>query len=80
MKKITLIIGLGILLTGCEKNPKSFNENCECGLITEVQYASGYYFVDIKNNCSDNSTNYMIEWDKLPVPEAGRSKCLGYEW
>tara|TARA_R110002020_G_scaffold405655_1_gene615686 strand:- start:891 stop:1160 length:270 start_codon:yes stop_codon:yes gene_type:complete len=89
MKKLLTVLSFGLLLTGCEKEERDYQSNCNCGTITKVRYVKGYehyyneyYILDVQNNCTGN-----IEDIKITVPEftewkhgVGQGECLEYKW
>ena len=80
MKKLTLIIGLGIALTGCRDDDFKWINNCDCGIITDVELVDDYYYVEAENNCTNNLNTFRIKWSDLPKPVAGRGRCFDYSW
>ena len=80
MKSIKFVIGIGILLTGCSKSDFEWKENCNCGIVTDVDKSIDFNFVEVENNCTGNLETFMIDADRLNQPVIGRGECFRTSW
>ncbi len=73
MKKL-LILGvavLGMSLSSCEKI-----KECNCGLVTDDGNGGGQYWVDIRNNCSDNVKTFYLSQGDWMNAHPGEDYCI----
>ena len=77
MKKAisTLTLILGLLVVGLFTSCELFEDNCNCGIITESNRVEVY----VRNDCSDNSTWFRQKGLKR---SSGEIYCSGelYNW
>jgi hypothetical protein len=72
MKQVLLAITiLGMSLASCEKQ-----EDCNCGLITDDGNGNGHYWIEIRNNCSDNVKRFYLTQGDWMNAHPGNQYCI----
>ena len=82
MKKLTVLIGLSILITSCnrDKDEFSFYSNENCGIITKVYEIGTYQYVDVQNNVTGNIETFTLNREDWVGLQAGEGKCFNNQW
>lgn len=83
MKK-AIILALAIAMVSCKKeeaepnNGNNNNNSCTCGIITDDGYevATDCYWLDIKNECSDNIKRFCFTQDVWMNNFVGNRFCV----
>ena len=78
MKKLVLVLGLGLLAVSCKKEVvtpnNTQNQVCNCGLIVSDDVSD--YSVTIRNSCSGNLKKfYLLEGDWINA-HPGSDYCI----
>ena len=71
MKKLLLVLGLGLVLTSCKKEPL---EDCNCGLVVSDRVSD--YSVVIRNECSSNEKRFYLESGDWLNAHPGSNFCI----
>ena len=82
MKKLTVLIGLSILITSCnrDKDEFSFYSNENCGIITKVYEIGTYQYIDVRNNVTDNTSTFSLDREDWVGLKVGGGKCFNNQW
>ena len=80
MKKTLLILGLGVILTSCGDSGLSFDNNCDCGIITKKIDNGLTYSMDVENNCSGNIKRFAVTKKDFYNHREGRGICFSNQW
>lgn len=71
MRKLLLVLGLGLVLTSCEK--EALND-CNCGLVVSDRVSD--YSVVIRNECSSNEERFYLQQGDWLNAHPGRNFCI----
>tara|TARA_R110000851_G_C12990578_1_gene557259 strand:+ start:711 stop:944 length:234 start_codon:yes stop_codon:yes gene_type:complete len=68
-----LIILIAILAIGCDKES---TEPCNCGVVANDGIDNGCYWLELRNNCSDNKKSFCVDQDKWMTAYIGSDFCI----
>ena len=77
MKKVLLVLGLGLVMFSCEKEDVKVNEGCNCGMIVSDDVTN--YSVTIRNACTDNYKTFTLYEGDWFNAHPGSNYCITNE-
>jgi len=75
MKKILFILSITMFLFSCEKEI----EDCNCGVISNDGIDGDCYWLEIRNNCSNNKKVFCFDEDFWMNNYVGDNVCVTNE-
>lgn len=80
MKKVKLImvmfLSLGFLIGSCEKEDV---KPCNCGVIANDGIDDGCYWLEIRNDCTNNLKTFCFDQDVWMNNHVGKNFCVTNE-
>ena len=78
MKKV-LFIALTIALFSCKKDspePSKSNKECNCGTVANDGIDGDCYWLEVRNQCSDNKKRWCFDQDIWSTAYVGSHFCV----
>tara|TARA_B100001094_G_scaffold282314_1_gene294331 strand:+ start:139 stop:393 length:255 start_codon:yes stop_codon:yes gene_type:complete len=78
MKKLLLTLALITIigLMGCQKEENEPTQPCNCGIITDDGFDGSCYWVEIRNDCSDNIQRFCLSQGDWMNAFPGNDYCI----
>ena len=78
MKKLILALTL-VAFLGCNEDTPNPNKDCNCGTVANDGIDGECYWLEIRNNCTDNKKTFCFDQDIWMDAHIGSNFCVADE-
>lgn len=70
---------IGFASCGDKEDTPNYSKDCNCGTVANDGIDNGCYWLELRNNCSENKKKFCVDQDKWMEAYIGSKFCITNE-